>query len=96
MATLVDGHPRTLVFLAAVLLFTNVGFDAAELNPSIYPLSWPTLPSVPAAAILLAGCAGFLAPPPVPPGGARTTLSSATPVRAPAPRPEPTQKAGAK
>jgi energy-coupling factor transport system permease protein len=50
--------------LSAVLLFTNAGFDAAELNPSIYPLSWPTLPFVPAAAILLAGAAGFLSPPP--------------------------------
>ncbi|MCX4807845.1 energy-coupling factor transporter transmembrane protein EcfT [Streptomyces sp. NBC_01214] len=53
--------------LSAVLLFTNVGFNAAELNPSIYPLSWPTLPLVPAAAILLAGTAGFLAPPPTVP-----------------------------
>ncbi|MFD7029549.1 energy-coupling factor transporter transmembrane component T [Streptomyces sp. NPDC059917] len=53
--------------LSAVLLFANVGFNAAELNPSIYPLSWPTLPLVPAAAVLLAGAAGFLAPPPTPP-----------------------------
>ncbi len=53
--------------LSAVLLFVNVGYDPAELNPSIYPLSWPTLPPVPAAAILLAGAAGFLAPPPNPP-----------------------------
>ncbi|MFD9422820.1 MULTISPECIES: energy-coupling factor transporter transmembrane component T [unclassified Streptomyces] len=53
--------------LSAVLLFTNVGFNAAELNPSIYPLSWPTLPLVPAAAILLAGTAGILAPPPTTP-----------------------------
>lgn len=53
--------------LSAVLLFSNAGFNAAELNPSIYPLSWPTLPLVPAAAILLAGTAGFLAPPPSPP-----------------------------
>ncbi|MFI2084794.1 energy-coupling factor transporter transmembrane component T [Streptomyces rubiginosohelvolus] len=53
--------------LSAVLLFVNVGYDPSELNPSIYPLSWPTLPLVPAAAILLAGAAGFLAPPPTPP-----------------------------
>ncbi|MEU6633855.1 energy-coupling factor transporter transmembrane component T [Streptomyces parvus] len=53
--------------LSAVLLFVNVGYDPAELNPSIYPLSWPTLPLVPAAAVLLAGAAGFLAPPPNPP-----------------------------
>ncbi|MFD9720913.1 energy-coupling factor transporter transmembrane component T [Streptomyces sp. NPDC059076] len=50
--------------LSAVVLFSNAGFDAAELNPSIYPLSWPTLPLVPTAAILLAGAAGFLSPPP--------------------------------
>ncbi|MFG3531434.1 energy-coupling factor transporter transmembrane component T [Streptomyces sp. NPDC047917] len=53
--------------LSAFLLFTHAGFNAAELNPSIYPLSWPPLPLVPAAAILLAGAAGFLAPPPAPP-----------------------------
>ncbi|MFE7623246.1 CbiQ family ECF transporter T component [Streptomyces sp. NPDC057509] len=53
--------------LSAVLLFSNMGYDAAELNPSIYPLSWPTLPLVPACAILLAGTAGFLAPPPAAP-----------------------------
>ncbi|MFI5618644.1 energy-coupling factor transporter transmembrane component T [Streptomyces sp. NPDC051567] len=53
--------------VCAVLLFGNAGFDAAALNPSLYPLSWPTLPPVPAAAILLAGAAGFLAPPPTPP-----------------------------
>ncbi|MCX4658381.1 energy-coupling factor transporter transmembrane component T [Streptomyces uncialis] len=50
--------------LSAVVLLGGAGFDAAALNPSIYPLSWPTLPLVPAAAILLAGAAGFLSPPP--------------------------------
>nr|WP_125262843.1 energy-coupling factor transporter transmembrane component T [Streptomyces alboflavus] len=68
--------------LSAVLLFAGAGFDAAELNPSLYPLSWPTLPLVPAAAILLAGAAGFLAPPPLP-----TTAPQAAP-RVPARRPE--------
>ncbi|MFE0426810.1 CbiQ family ECF transporter T component [Streptomyces sp. NPDC058953] len=53
--------------LSAVLLFSGAGFDAAQLNPSLYPLGWPSLPPVPAAAILLAGAAGFLAPPPAPP-----------------------------
>nr|WP_223182690.1 MULTISPECIES: energy-coupling factor transporter transmembrane component T [unclassified Streptomyces] len=70
--------------LSAVLLFANAGFDAAELNPSIHPLSWPTLPLVPAAAILLAGAAGFLAPPPGQPP--RATAAPAS--RTPAPRPE--------
>jgi energy-coupling factor transport system permease protein len=53
--------------LSAVLLFSNLGYQPAELNPSLYPLSWPALPLVPTAAILLAGSAGFLAPPPSPP-----------------------------
>ncbi len=57
--------------LSAVLLFVNVGYDPAELNPFIERLSWPTLPIVPAAAILLAGAAGFLAPPPGPTTPAR-------------------------
>ncbi|MFJ4686746.1 energy-coupling factor transporter transmembrane component T [Streptomyces sp. NPDC091377] len=50
--------------LAAVLLLTSLGYDPARLNPTFYPLTWPDLPLVPTAAILLAGTAGFLAPPP--------------------------------
>ncbi|MFJ5265261.1 energy-coupling factor transporter transmembrane component T [Streptomyces sp. NPDC088387] len=60
--------------VAAVLLFTNLGYDPAQLNPTFYPLTWPDLPLVPTAAILLAGAAGFLAPPPQvgpPPGPAK-------------------------
>ncbi|MFF2814963.1 CbiQ family ECF transporter T component [Kitasatospora cineracea] len=49
---------------AAVLLCVSVGYDATALNPSLYPLSWPSLPLVPALALLLAGAAGVLAPPP--------------------------------
>ncbi|MEV5918536.1 energy-coupling factor transporter transmembrane component T [Streptomyces griseoincarnatus] len=52
--------------LSAVLLFTNLGYDPAQLNPTYYPLTWPDLPLVPTAAILLAGTAGFLAPSPSP------------------------------
>ncbi|MEV7242857.1 energy-coupling factor transporter transmembrane component T [Streptomyces sp. NPDC004009] len=52
--------------LSAVLLFSNLGYDPAQLNPTYYPLTWPNLPLVPTAAILLAGTAGFLAPPPSP------------------------------
>ena len=52
--------------LSAVLLFANLGYDPAQLNPTYYPLTWPDLPLVPTAAILLAGTAGFLAPPPSP------------------------------
>ncbi|WP_416973769.1 energy-coupling factor transporter transmembrane component T [Streptomyces sp. 4F14] len=50
--------------LAAVLLLAGLGYDPAQLNPSYYPLSRPTLPLVPTAAILLAATAGFLSPPP--------------------------------
>ncbi|WP_241003066.1 energy-coupling factor transporter transmembrane protein EcfT [Streptomyces sp. CB01881] len=49
---------------AAVLLFATVGYDATDLNPSLYPLAWPTLPLVPVLAVLLAGAAGIVAPPP--------------------------------
>ncbi|MDT0467920.1 energy-coupling factor transporter transmembrane component T [Streptomyces sp. DSM 41699] len=52
--------------LSAVLLFSNLGYDPAQLNPTYYPLTWPGLPLVPTAAILLAGTAGFLAPLPSP------------------------------
>ncbi|OPF76019.1 cobalt ABC transporter permease [Streptomyces antioxidans] len=52
--------------LSAVLLFTDLGYDPAQLNPTFYPLTWPGLPLVPTAVILLAGTAGFLAPPPGP------------------------------
>ncbi|WP_129289049.1 CbiQ family ECF transporter T component [Streptomyces sp. N1] len=51
---------------SALLLFTNLGYDPARLNPTFSPLTWPDLPLVPTAAILLAGTAGFLAPPPSP------------------------------
>lgn len=52
--------------LSALLLLTNLGYDPARLNPTFYPLTWPDLPLVPTVAILLAGTAGFLAPPPSP------------------------------
>jgi len=50
--------------LAAIVLCAHTGYDPAALNPSLYPLSWPTLPLVPAAAVLLAGLAAVAAPPP--------------------------------
>ncbi|MYR56710.1 energy-coupling factor transporter transmembrane protein EcfT, partial [Streptomyces sp. SID625] len=53
--------------LSAILLFSDLGYDPAQLNPTFYPLTWPGLPVVPAAAILLAGTAGFLAPEPAAP-----------------------------
>ncbi len=49
----------------AAVLITGAGFDPAELNPSFDPLAWPTLPLVPALAIVLAGLAALAAPVPV-------------------------------
>jgi len=49
--------------LCAVLLFVSTGYSAADLNPSFSPLRWPTLPVVPALAILLAAVPGVVAPP---------------------------------
>ena len=49
--------------VAAVLMF--VGSDDNALNPSLYPLRWPTLPLLPVLGILLAGLAALAAPPPV-------------------------------
>ncbi|MEV4612418.1 CbiQ family ECF transporter T component [Kitasatospora sp. NPDC049258] len=64
---------------AAVLLSVSVGYSATDLNPSLYPLSWPTLPVVPVLAVLLAGAAGVLSPPP-----GRTPAPAALPGRRPA------------
>ncbi|WP_333770836.1 energy-coupling factor transporter transmembrane component T [Streptomyces sp. IBSBF 2435] len=49
---------------SAVVLFVTAGYSANDLNPGLYPLRWPSLPWLPAAAILLAGVASFAAPPP--------------------------------
>ncbi|WP_380282299.1 CbiQ family ECF transporter T component [Kitasatospora purpeofusca] len=69
---------------AAVLLFATVGYDATDLNPSLYPLSWPSLPVVPVLALLLAGAAGAVAPPP-----------GRSPGAAPSPGPRPAGSKGA-
>ncbi|MFB7129215.1 CbiQ family ECF transporter T component [Kitasatospora sp. NPDC056273] len=68
---------------AAVLLFATVGYDATDLNPSLYPLTWPTLPLVPVLALLLAGAAGIVSPPP-----GRTPGPAAGPGPRPAARPD--------
>jgi energy-coupling factor transport system permease protein len=49
---------------AAVLLFASTRYSAADLNPSFYPLSWPTLPLVPTLAVLLGAVPAFAGPPP--------------------------------
>jgi energy-coupling factor transport system permease protein len=49
---------------AALVVAVSLTYAPEQLNPSLSPLSWPQLPVVPAAAILLAGLAGVVAPPP--------------------------------
>jgi energy-coupling factor transport system permease protein len=49
---------------AAVAMIVAGTHDAGALNPSIYPPAWPTLPLLPAAAILLAVLPAVLTPPP--------------------------------
>jgi energy-coupling factor transport system permease protein len=50
---------------AAVAMIVAGTHDAGALNPSIYPPAWPTLPLLPAAAILLAVLPAVLTPPPI-------------------------------
>jgi len=49
---------------AAVGMIVAGSQNAGALNPSIYPPAWPTLPLLPAAAILLALLPAVLTPPP--------------------------------
>jgi energy-coupling factor transport system permease protein len=51
--------------LSAVLLFIAAGYSATDLNPSFYPLRWPSLPVVPTLAIIIAALPGVIAPPPI-------------------------------
>lgn len=47
----------------AVVVIGAIGVTMPELNPSVYPLEWPTLPLLPAVATVLAGAAAWFAPP---------------------------------
>jgi energy-coupling factor transport system permease protein len=49
----------------AAVLTVGLGISHASLNPSLQPLGWPSLPVVPALAILVAALAAVAAPPPV-------------------------------
>jgi len=57
--------------VAAVVLSLHTGYDPAALDPGLYPLRWPSLPALPAIAVLVAGLAAFAAPPPPVGGGSR-------------------------
>ena len=50
--------------VSAVVLCLNLGAGQAALNPPVYPLHWPPLPVLPTVAILVAGLAAFVSPPP--------------------------------
>lgn len=50
--------------VAAAALMRSTGYSAADLNPSLYPLSWPPLPVVPTLAVLVGVLPAFLAPHP--------------------------------
>lgn len=62
------GWPEYVVsacgLISAVGLCLTVGYNPAAVNPSLYPLRWPSLPLIPAVAILAAGLAAVVAPPP--------------------------------
>jgi energy-coupling factor transport system permease protein len=49
--------------ICALVLCLNTGYNPAALNPSLYPLQWPSLPLLPAAAILVSALAALAAPP---------------------------------
>ena len=53
---------------SAIILVLAGNYDAANLNPSLSPLAWPSLPLVPLLGILL-GAAAAVAAPPVPTSG---------------------------
>jgi len=50
---------------AAALSFLSAGVDPLDLNPSVYPLSWPQLPMLALSAVLLGLVPILAAPPPV-------------------------------
>jgi energy-coupling factor transport system permease protein len=81
--------------VTAVVLFVTVGYHANDLNPSLYPLRWPTLPLLPAVAVLLAGVAAFASPPPgrtpasPPPGRTPAARPASAPSSAAAQKPQP-------
>jgi energy-coupling factor transport system permease protein len=79
--------------ISAVMLYLGTGYNAGDLNPSFYPLRFPPLPAVPAAAILIAAVAAFAAPPPQrrarrPTGRGISPAEVPEPVSMPTARPE--------
>jgi energy-coupling factor transport system permease protein len=73
-----------LTSLAGLCL--SLGYNPAALNPSLDPLRWPSLPVIPALAILAAALAGLIAPPPPVPAGPAIERAAAEPEPFPDPR----------
>ncbi|HXW35038.1 MAG TPA: energy-coupling factor transporter transmembrane component T [Acidimicrobiales bacterium] len=48
----------------AVVLLVSLGASPSQMNPPFNPITWPSLPLVPAIAIVVAGLAGIVTPPP--------------------------------
>jgi energy-coupling factor transport system permease protein len=69
----------------AVIVMAGIGVGAVGLNPSTDPFTWPTLPLVPAVAIMAAAVAAFIAPPPE--LSERVVRASARPTAEPGARP---------
>jgi energy-coupling factor transport system permease protein len=65
--------------VSATGLCLSVGYNPAVLNPSLYPLQWPSLPLIPAVAILASALAALVAPPPAAAARQATTVPEALP-----------------
>jgi energy-coupling factor transport system permease protein len=70
--------------VAATTMLVAGSQNASALNPSIFPLVWPTLPLLPVVGILVALLPAMLTPPPP---VATTTLAQRQPARSPSPSP---------
>lgn len=51
--------------VVALVFYLTSSYDPLHLNPVVSPLSWPTLPLLPTAALLVAALPAVVAPPPV-------------------------------
>ena len=79
-----SGPPSPRGLIAVVATVVTGAHDASALNPSVYPLAWPTLAMPATLGILCAALPAVLTPPP--------PATAARPVRAPVavePAPEP-------
>jgi energy-coupling factor transport system permease protein len=69
--------------LAAATVIAVGIHDASALNPSLFPLAWPTLPIVPAVGIMCALAPVALTPPPPLDARPPSRATRAAPVRQP-------------